>query len=52
MKSLASGKDETAIMKLLTVTLNCAHNRLGSAKYLDDTELKEIADIHEFSSDD
>jgi len=50
MKSLAGGKNQTAILKLLTVTLNVAHSRLGGSKYLDDSELKEVADIHEFDT--
>ena len=50
MKSLAAGKDETPIMKLLKVTLNCAQARLGTANYLNDQSINEIATVHEFNT--
>ena len=45
MKTLAAGKNSTAIIKLLKVLLNTCQGNIGDAKFLDDESLREIADV-------
>ena len=48
MKTLAVGKNDSAILKLLRVLFNTAQGNIGDAKYLEDEALKEIADVMEY----
>jgi hypothetical protein len=48
MKTLAQGKNSNAIIKLLRVLLNTAQGNIGDASHLEDSALKEIADVIEF----
>ena len=48
MKTLAKGKNQSAILKLLKVLLNTSQGQIGDAKYLEDEALKEIADVMEY----
>ena len=48
MKTLAKGKNETAILKLIKVLLNVSQKNIGDAKYLEDSAIKEIADVMDF----
>jgi hypothetical protein len=48
MKTLAKGKNETAILKLIKVLLNVSQKNIGDAKFLDDSAVKEIADVMDF----
>ena len=45
MKTLAAGKNQTAIIKLLKVLLNTSQGNIGDAKFLEDEALTEIADV-------
>ena len=45
MKTLAAGKNSTAIIKLLKVLLNTCQGNIGDAKFLEDEALMEIADV-------
>ena len=45
MKTLAAGKNSTAIIKLLKVLLNTCQGNIGDAKFLEDESLREIADV-------
>ena len=48
MKTLAAGKNSSAIIKLLRVLFNTAQGNIGDAKFLEDSALKEIADVMEY----
>ena len=48
MKTLAKGKNETAILKLIKVLLNVSQKNIGDAKFLEDSAIKEIADVMDF----
>ena len=48
MKTLAKGKNETAIIKLIKVLVNVSQKNIGDAKFLEDAALKEIADVMDF----
>jgi hypothetical protein len=48
MKTLAKGKNETAIIKLIKVLINVSQKNIGDAKFLDDSAVKEIADVIDF----
>jgi hypothetical protein len=48
MRTLAKGKNETAIVKLIKVLLNVSQKNIGDAKFLEDSALKEIAHVMDF----
>ena len=52
MSTLAKGKNDSAILKLLRVLFNTAQGNIGDAKYLEDEALREIADVMEYQHEE
>ena len=50
MKSLAQGKNQTAILKLLGILIETSQSNYGDA-YLDDEAIRDIADVYEREKD-